>query len=207
MNLNEIKLHRLTHISNIRHIITYGITHKKSLNRNPNYKAIGDSGLIDKRSAIIIPNNNTLLGDYIPFYFGTRMPMLYIIQKGFNGLVLIDPEELIYCITNVQQILDMEIPFLFTNAHASTKRCRFYGFDQVNQLEEIVDFVAVRNQTWGKEENLDTKHKKEAEFLVYTDIPFNGITNFAVYNSSAQKQLIDLGIHASQIVINHKYYY
>lgn len=82
---SKIYLTRITHIDNIQHILEYGITHSNSTNRNIHYKSIGDSKLISKRNSFIIPNGKTL-GEYIPFYFWGRMPMLYVIQKGYSGV-------------------------------------------------------------------------------------------------------------------------
>ena len=75
----------MTHIENIQHILAFGITHSGSPNANPNYLPIGDKGLISTRNAFVLENGKCL-GDYTPFYFGVRMPMLYVVQKGFNGV-------------------------------------------------------------------------------------------------------------------------
>jgi hypothetical protein len=90
-DLNKIYLFRMTHVENIPHILQHGITHVDSVNQNQQYAPIGDSGLINTRHRFVLPNGNKL-GDYIPFYFGYRMPMLYVIQKGFNGVTLTAPE-------------------------------------------------------------------------------------------------------------------
>lgn len=89
MNLTDIYVYRITHIDNISHILKYGITHKNSPNANSEYRNIGDISLINTRDnrTIYVDNgdfefeaNTTqiVLGDYIPFYFGIRMPMLYV---------------------------------------------------------------------------------------------------------------------------------
>ena len=91
--MREINIYRITHIENIRHILQFGITLKTSLNSNPNFKRIGDISLIDTRShkKVYIDNGNfpntvetIVLGDFLPFYFGVKMPMLYVIQNGGN---------------------------------------------------------------------------------------------------------------------------
>lgn len=83
LNLDEIYLYRMTHIENIPHILQYGITHSNSPNANPAFVPIGDGSLIRTRSGFLLDCGRRL-GEYIPFYFGVRMPMLYVIQKGFN---------------------------------------------------------------------------------------------------------------------------
>jgi hypothetical protein len=82
-----MKIYRMTHILNIPHILKYGITHKASSYANTHYVPIGDTSLINTRSSkqVQVTNGNILaegvvitLGDFIPFYFGVRMPMLYV---------------------------------------------------------------------------------------------------------------------------------
>lgn len=93
----------MTHIKNVPHILVNGLTHRNSPNSNPAFTPIGDPSLIGTRDDYKLENGK-LLGEYIPFYFGTRTPMLYVIQKGFNGLKLTPPEEIVYCVTSVQKI-------------------------------------------------------------------------------------------------------
>lgn len=50
MEFHEIYIYRMTHIENIPHILSYGITHKNSPNRNPNYIDIGDLQIIKTRA-------------------------------------------------------------------------------------------------------------------------------------------------------------
>ena len=35
------------------------------------------------------------IGQYIPFYFGPRSPMLYVVQHGYNGVRQYDAENLV----------------------------------------------------------------------------------------------------------------
>ena len=86
MKIDDIYLYRMTHIENIPHILQYGIVHNSSPNRNPDFVSIGDKSLIDFRStkSVNACGKNIVLGDFIPFYFGVRMPMLLVIQTGWN---------------------------------------------------------------------------------------------------------------------------
>jgi hypothetical protein len=88
-HLMNIELFRMTHIENTLHVLQYGITHKSSRNCNTNCENIGDISLVGTRQnkKINVTNGgNTIiktiiLGDYIAFYFGVRMPMLNYIHS------------------------------------------------------------------------------------------------------------------------------
>ena len=101
-------LYRMTHISNIPHILRYGITHRTSVNANPAYLAIGASSIIQKRnekSVETVAKETFVPGDFIPFYFYVRMPMLYNIQRGY-GVKQISPEKIVYLIVALKPITD-----------------------------------------------------------------------------------------------------
>src|SRR5690554_6203453 len=114
-------LYRMIHIENIQHVLQYGITHRNSPNANKNFVPIGDNSLISRRNTRVV-NNGKLLGNYIPFYFGTRSPMLYVIQRGYNGVNRTVPENIVYCVTSVAEIINSQIDFLFTDGHAIDSR-------------------------------------------------------------------------------------
>lgn len=203
-DLNKIYLYRMTHIENIPHILKYGITHSESPHKNKTYKPIGDSSLISRRTIFPASKDKTL-GDYIPFYFGSRMPMLYVIQNGFNGVKVVSPEQIVYCISSVQKMIDLDLDFIFTNGHAVDALSIFYNQSDAHQIDTLLDFEAIKAQWWKGD--LDLKRRKEAEFLIQNDVPSGAIIGYVVYNENAQTHLVKLGIPTEKIVIRPNYYF
>ena len=205
-DLNQILLFRMTHIDNMPHILKHGITHWKSVNKNPKYVAIGDNSLIGTRNTET-RQDGIVLGDYIPFYFGARMPMLYVIQKGFNEVPVTSPEKIVYCISSIQKIIDANLEFLFTDGHATAYLTNIYDTHFIQQIEEMVDFEAVTVQYWNDSNDLDLKRRKSAEFLVKGDIPKESLIGYGVYNKTVKDQLIALGIGADKIGVRPNFYF
>ena len=116
-DFNKTYLFRMTHIENIPHMLQNGITHSTSANANSNFVPIGDSSLITSRNDFLL-NNGRRLGEYIPFYFGKRTPMLYVVQNGFNMVAPTPAENIVYCVSSVQKIIDLQLDFVFTDGHA-----------------------------------------------------------------------------------------
>lgn len=203
---SKIYLFRITHIENIPHILKNGITHANSPNCNPNYKAIGDSSLIDRRKEFYTPCAKSL-GEYIPFYFGTRMPMLYLIQNGFNGVKQTNAEEIVYCISSVEQIIKHLIPFYFTDGHAVDNLSEFYTEEYIDRIDELIDTKAINSKYWKDENDLDLKRRKEAEFLIEKDLPSDAVLGYAVLNERAKNKLLSLGIKEEKVIIRPKYYF
>ena len=204
--LHEIYIFRMTHIHNVRHIVEFGITHKDSFNANPKFIQIGDSSIISTRNNILLMNGNRI-GEYVPFYFGVRMPMLMVIQKGYNGVESTLAEEIVYCVTSVKNIIDSQLDFVFTDGHANNYLSTQYVPENIDEVEKLVDFEATRQKYWKNEDDLDLKRRKEAEFLVKGDIPYNAVLGFIVYNQTAKNELLKLGIKDENVHIIPEYYF
>jgi len=218
MDLAEIKIYRMTHIDNIDHVLQNGITHRNSLNHNPNYITIGDISLINTRDnkQVTVDNGDFLdfdastitLGDFIPFYFGIKMPMLYVIQNGGNFVIEPTPaSKIVYMVCSVNRIISKYENYFFSDGHATDNLTSFYNKTRINDLAEIIDWKAVKASYWGGQDNLNLKRKKQAEFLISEDITPNLIFAFGCYNDVAKKKLIGLGIKEEKIkVIPNAYY-
>lgn len=204
--LDKTYLYRITHIDNIPHILQYGITHSGSVNANPNFKPIGDSSLITTRNNFLLDDRRRL-GDYIPFYFGVRTPMLYVVQNGFNMVTPISAENIVYCVTSVQKIIDQRLSFVFTDGHAVDGFTSQYDEARIHDLDSLIDWKAVHAKYWKDETDLDLKRRKEAEFLVLGDIDADAVLGFVVFSESAKNRLISFHAKPDKVFVKPTYYF
>lgn len=135
------------------------------------------------------------------------MPMLYVIQKGFNGVSVTPAKEIVYCISSVQKIVDHKLPFVFTDGHAVNGLSVFYEQNDLPSIDTILDKKAIDATNWRKDDDLDLKRRKEAEFLVETDIPTTAIIGWVVYCDEAKNRLLAMGIPENNIYINPNCYF
>ncbi len=197
----------MTHIDNIAHISEHGITHIHSAHSNPIYRPIGDSSLIIGRNEYQIPGGGKL-GKYIPFYFGFRMPMLYVIQNGFNGLERTPPQDIVYCVSSVGQVVKHGLRFLFTDGHALSGLSNFYNSNSVGKITSLIDQEAIATKYWAADSSdTDLKRRKEAEFLVADDLPVTAIVWYVVYNEEVKSKLLLLDILESKIIVRDNFYF
>ena len=208
----------MTHVDNIPHILQHGITHRNSQNANLNYIPIGDSSLIGNRNTKEVLITNGLegygafemitIGDYIPFYFGLRTPMLYVIQKGGNFVPKITPpEEIIYCVSSVQKIIDEGLLFFFTDGHATNNLTSFFDIKKVNEINVLVDLKAANLKYWKDDSDLDLKRRKESELLVKNDVPNSCIIGYICYNETVKNKLLQKGLTEKAVVIRPHYFF
>lgn len=205
-DLSEIYLYRMTHIANVPHMLLHGITHRTSANANPNFTPIGDPSLISTRDRFLLDNGRTL-GEYVPFYFGTRMPMLYVIQRGFNGVPVTPAPDIVYCVTSVQNVIDTNQDFVYTNGHAVDSLSTQFETQDVADIDNQLDFKAVKVKNWKSPTDLDLKRRMQAEFLLSGDLPFASVVSFVVKNEAAKNLLMGFGVAKQQIRIRSNAYF
>jgi len=217
MDLGQVNAYRMLHIDNIPHVLTYGLTHKDSIHSNPNFVSIGDASLISNRCnrQVNVDNGdmvNTIekiiLGEYMPFYFGIKMPMLFVVQRGGNFVEkAVRPDDIVYVVCSVKLIVESNRMFYFSDGHATDSLTTFYTKDSVEVLPQILDWPAIKRSYWGGQDNLNLKRKKQAEFLVKGDVPLNCIIGYGCYSSASKQRLIEFGIHEQLIKIIPQAYY
>ncbi len=205
-DLSKIYLYRMTHIENISHILKNGITHSTSPNYNKNFVPVGDNSLISTRNNYVLDNGKRL-GEYIPFYFGVRMPMLYVLQHGYNLVAPTTPEHIVYAVSSVQKIIDQNLEFIFTDGHAVDSFSTQYTPEDIENIDKILDKTAINAKYWKAENDLDLKRRKEAEFLVLGDIKPSAILRYIVYNQDAKKRMLIFGVEEAKVSTNQDYYF
>jgi hypothetical protein len=109
----------MTHYRNTGFILRNGLHCCNCGVQDPDYINIGHKSLIDNRGqSLVSESTGGVLNDYIPFYFHYKMPMLYHIFKGMVKEYKGKQNDIIYLISTVEKIKEMQLPFLFTDRHA-----------------------------------------------------------------------------------------
>lgn len=150
------------------------------------------------------------LGDYIPFYFGVRMPMLYVIQHGGNYVPdVVDPQNIVYVVVSIEKLVqDENIVCYFSDGHATDSFTSFYTKREICQLSSILDLDTIKAKQWsGENVDRDLKRRKQAEFLVGNDIPVSYIIGFVCYNEEAKIRLMEWNISGDKIKVVPQAYY
>lgn len=203
---NQLKyVFRLTHIDNIKYIMSKGLVRASSPLRDENYVSIGDVQVIQVRKDRKFQGYQ--LSDFMPFYFGPRSPMLYVIQHGYNGVRKVKPEDIVYCVVRIEDIIKNDIDCIFTDGHALSSLTNYYYKSSLANLNNIVNYDDVYSTFWNIEDDPDLKRRKEAELLINEDLPAQYIRGIVVYNDKAKEYLINLGVAAELIVVMPGYYF
>ena len=199
---------RLVHIDNVPHILTHGIVHSCSGLADPAYIPIGDRSLIGVRSIKNIPGTDKHIGDMIPFYFGSRPPMLYNIQHGYN-VKRYPAEDFVYCVILLADIVTGQYCGYFTDGNARSGNTVFYPVSRLSEINELLCYEDVFRRDWGT--NVDNtgelRRLKQAELLLENDLAYELVSGFIVYNDKAQDKMLSFGLPENKVIVRPDYYY
>ena len=148
--------------------------------------------------------------DYIPFYFGTRSPMLYRISTGWSFTHPVEQNHIIYLVTAPRRILDSRLDFVFFDGHALAALSR--AFDNLNDLVHI-DRDTVRATQWNNTiDDMDRQRRKQAEFLVHRALPWRLIVGIGVFDITAKSRVESIldefpHRHRPVVAVRRRWYY
>lgn len=169
---------RITHHRNLPWILDHGIHCRTSPGEDPNYINIGNRDLIDHRAHRAVPcAPHGFLNDYVPFYFWPHSMMLFQIHKGGVDGVTVRQEEIIYIVSSIERLTELEIPFIFTNGHAYPRNTNY--FTDAADLTEL-DWDTIRSKDFKKRlDDLDRSRRYQAECLVHQHVPVEALLGIA----------------------------
>ncbi len=194
MDINEIRLYHMTHIDNLAGIIDEGgIWSDNDVAKHaPDRVRIGYSSLKEKRRKKPVGpiRPGAFIGDYVPFYFAPRSPMLFAIYKG--GVAGYDQgqQPVIYLVSRIDKTTTNCDDWCFTDRHAVVKFAQMY--EDVSYLEKV-DWDVMNARMWKDTEEIpDKQERRQAEFLVRNKLPWEAIIGIAVFNKKYKNQVEDI---------------
>lgn len=187
IDLDQIWVFRIVPIQNLELLLRQGL-HSKNAGRQDNgFVTIGSKEIIterDTREVRCYPE--TVVNDYVPFYFSVRTPMLYNIVTG-HGVPSRPQQDIIYLCFKLNEFVASGFQWCFTDGNAAKRISKF--FNNINQLEDL-DWHSI-NTTDFRDENADGDEdrirKKHAEFLVKDYVPVHFIRGIGVLNQSIRE--------------------
>ncbi|HQF42575.1 MAG TPA: DUF4433 domain-containing protein [Ignavibacteriaceae bacterium] len=203
-----VYIYRIIHRDNLQILIKENKLSAPNLGANPDYISIGETELIRQRgSKQIIISPFGVMRDYISFYFGVRSPMLYCIKNGYDVEKRLQ-SEIIYLISSIEKLVELNCHFIFTDGHSFAAYTQF--FNDVQYLNQL-DWKTINARTWNNtESDPDRKRRKEAECLVFNEMPFAAVTGIAVYNQESNDYIKDI-LHRNNlnipVTIENSWYY
>jgi hypothetical protein len=189
IDVNKIWVFRIIPIQNLEYILRDGLHCKNAGRKDKGFVTIGSKEIITQRDTRIVKcYPDTVVNDYVPFYFSVRTPMLFNIVTG-RGVPASPQKDIIYLCCKLSELATDDFQWCFTDGNAAKKISKFSN--DIKHLEYL-DWRSIKTTDF-RDENADGDEdrvrKKHAEFLVKDHVPVNYINVIAVLNQTIKEQV------------------
>jgi hypothetical protein len=206
--IERIRVFHFTHLRNLEGIIAEGLWSDAACRRDGLTQVeIGSMGIRERRLHLpvgdIAPGG--YVGDYVPWYFGPRSPMMFTLsrnnyeyQEGFD--------EVVYLVSSVSTLIGLGCAWIASDRNASLSLAEFT--DSEDELPGHVSWDVIKARYWN--DYPDGADLRAAEFLVRDTVPWEAIEAVATKTEEARERVEDLvtGLeHTPQVVVRRQWYF
>ncbi|HKO56749.1 MAG TPA: DUF4433 domain-containing protein [Thermoanaerobaculia bacterium] len=178
---------RITHRANLPFILEHGLFCRRAHVEDPNFVAIGNPELIEKRrDRTVDVSPGGTLDDYVPFYFTPCSPMLLNIKTGY--VKQRSNEEIVVLVSSLPKLEANGIRYVFTDRHAYLKTARF--FNDRADLGDAVDFPLLQSRDFSRDPEHPEKFERyQAEALAHHHVPVTALAGVGCYTASVRDEI------------------
>ena len=208
-------IYHFTHVDNLAAIRVAGLLRCDAVAREGMTKTeVGARDIKEWRRQRTIPiEPGGHVGDYVPFYFATRSPMMYRIacdrRDNIPGRYTGGDKPLVYLVTTVGAVVAAGSTWVATDGNAATATTEFTS--DLDDMARMIDWPLMTAERWNNTpEDLDRQRRRQAELLVYGELPLPVIRWVAVHSdqhaSQVDKLLTDHAL-GQRIIVRPTWYY
>lgn len=148
------------------------------------------------------------LGDYAPFYFAPRSPMLYVDYRGgvegYSG----GQEPILHLVASVERVRDAGLRFVFSDGHPVAVVSDM--FDSEEHFDKV-DWDVMKETYWNDTDaDGDRMRRRMAEFLVHDGLPWELVGAIGVFNvemKAATEAALQEFNHRPPVAVRREWYY
>lgn len=204
-----------THLDNLPSIVAAGALASDCQARQGSMVTeVGDPSIKEvrrRRPVPIFPGGT--VGDYVPFYFAPRSPMMFRIacdcRDTIPGRYQGGDRPLVYFAARVAAVIDSGLPWVATDGNARVQISRFTG--DLAEVATMVDWSLMRAKMWSSTpDDPDRERRRMAELLVHRLAPLMLFHEVGAYSEEyAERARHALSGHplARRVVVRPDWYY
>lgn len=206
LDLKKTYIYHITDVSNLPAILAAGGLQSDAVIRQSGgpTTGIGYDHIKERRlNEYRVPcAGNRFVGEFVPFYYCPRSPMLFTVNIGKTGRPKGCQSNIIHMVSSVQIAIDLGWPWALSDGNAGA------GYAQTYANEAMLD-----NLDWGAIEARDWRgktHAKMAEFLVADFFPWTCFMAIGCHNVQVVEQVVKLlanSAHKPKILTTPTWYY
>lgn len=201
---NRVAIYHITPIANLPQILSAGalLSDAALAGTTPHVIGYNHIKLRRLREYKVGCCGDRFVGEFVPFYFCPRSPMLYTINRGNTGQPPGCQKDIVHLVSTVAHGLAMGRAWAIADGNAGAAHAAFY--DDIHKLDAL-DWTAIRATDWQRR-----THQKMAEFLVADLFEWSAITAIGCHNSRACREveaLIAAQPHRPTVEVKPGWYY
>ena len=158
------------------------------------------------------------VGDYVPFYFAARSPMMYVLWRGSVPSFTGDHRDLVYFVGEVDRLVDAGVAFAISDRNAAKAYAAFS--DDVSVLGDLaapvpqstfIDWPLMKETMWkDTPDDPERMERRMAEFLVHGQVPLELLTGVAVRSDDRRAMVERMFVTSGcglQVVVRPDWYF
>jgi len=201
-------IYHITDVSNLPHILAAGGLRSDAALKTAGVQptVIGNNIIKQRRlQELTVPCcGGRFVGEFVPFYFCPRSPMLFTINRGNTGRTSGCQKDIVHLVSSMKIAIELRRDWAFSSGNAGARLTDFFA--DVADLAEL-DWGIIRSNDWAGESRRD---KKAAEFLVADFVPWEAIQSIGCYDAEIAQQVNKLLKDFTQppaIKVEQEWYY
>lgn len=203
-SFEQTLVYHITDLANLAGIVAGGGLRSDVAMDESNPEVIGYDHIKRRRATEIRVDccGNRFVGEFVPFYFCPRSPMLFTVNKGNTGRPPGCQRSILHLVSTVGAALKMESDWAISDGNGGAFHTLFY-----KDLKELanLDWAAIRATSWQ-----GVTHQKSAEFLVADFFPWKAFHQIGCHNSEMAalvSAVLDESSHRPVISVEPAWYY
>ena len=200
----QVLIYHITDVENLPDILRDGGLHSDAVMAERDSTVIGYAHIKERRlkEIRVYCCDNRFVGEFVPFYFCPRSPMLYTINQGRTGRPAGCQRTIIHLVSSVATAISLGRAWAISDGNAGAY---LSGFESNLTALDGLDWPAIRARDWR-----GRTHEKSAEFLVADFFPWDGIQQIGCHNAAIVQQveaLLQNQSHRPSVDVQRAWYY
>ncbi|MEP7766007.1 DUF4433 domain-containing protein [Sanguibacter sp. 25GB23B1] len=205
---DPIGIYHFTHLRNLPGIVTDGLRSDAECRRGGRTQVeIGSSAIRERRLALRVGGVGPggCVGDYVPWYFGPRSPMMFTLgknnyeyQDGFDNVV--------YLVSSVPTIARLGCAWIASDRNAALNLAEFTADE--SELADHISWEVISARYWT--DHVDGADLRAAEFLVHDSAPWTAVEAVVTRTVATQtvvENLLTGHRHSPPVIVRPGWYF
>jgi hypothetical protein len=205
---DPIRIYHFTHLRNLTGIIAGGLRSDAACRRDRLTQVeVGSTAIRERRLHLPVGDVGPggCVGDYVPWYFGPRSPMMFALSRN-NYEYQLGFDEVVYLVSSVPKIIELRRGWVASDRNAALSLAEFTDDEHV--LRDHISWDVIRATYWT--DHADGADLRAAEFLVHESVPWEAVEVIVAKTEEtcarAQDMLAGLD-HSPPVTVRGQWYF